>query len=207
MKHIKMMWLEMIFGCLFLASIIIAFKNLWVNIDFFAYENPKILSKNDTEILSKSLEGYLDEVENINDCTAIVVVKDIQGYCLSSKMTNGLKNLGFTQADALLEHEYHSFIGVYSGGEVIYQHIGGDELIAYNDWVNNMYIVAKSGTWTHGNTGKVYIDGVNYSVNVRGINIIVIDNKNKSIIDSVGFDTHDERIPLYRLENGIVKEC
>lgn len=42
-------------------------------------------------------------------------VRDIQGYSLTQEQADLLKALGFDNADTLLEHEYHSFVGVIDG--------------------------------------------------------------------------------------------
>lgn len=45
------------------------------------------------------------------------------------------------------------------------------------------------------------IDGVDYAVNRRGLNIVVFDTQNFKVIDSVVFDTHATGIPCYHLSD------
>lgn len=202
MKIIKSLWLEFIFFLFILISVVVGFQNLWKDAEFFAYNNPNMLSTGMTGISEKSLEDYIGRIASIKNCTAIFTVKDIPGPYLSQEVIDQFRQLGFEQTGLLMGNGYRSFIGIYSNGNVVCQHIGGDEQIQFGDEVNGLYIVAKSGTWGHGNTGTIYINDVSYSVNSRGINIVVVDNKNNLIIDSICFDTYKEDIPSYRLKDG-----
>lgn len=200
-RYLKTLWLECIFIILAIILIFISIKNTFINIDFY-YENPKTLVKSDQTMETLPLEEYLKQINQLDNCTAILTVKDIQGFSLTSSMIEAMKNMGFDKADILLEHEYHSFIGIYSNGNVIYQAVGGDELLTYDGCVNGHRIIAKSATLKEGDTGIIYIDDVSYGVNSRGINIVLLDNLKDCLIDSIAYDTHSPDIAAYRIING-----
>ena len=52
--------------------------------------------------------------------------------------------------------------------------------------------MANSQTFRNGNRGDIKINGVNFSTNIRGVNIVVYDTDEATVIDSVGFDSHFE---------------
>ena len=49
-----------------------------------------------------------------------------------------------------------------------------------------------------GNNSSILIDGVEYSKNLRGLNIVVFSNDKESVIDSFNVDTFKENMPVYR---------
>lgn len=201
MKKIKLYWLEMIFGAIIAAIIWLSTTN---SVKYVQIDYGKHLQSSNIEMGNLGMDEYLKKIQELRDCTAIIVVKDIQGYCTTEDTINEMKKMGFDQTDILTQEEYHSFIGIWSNGEVIYQQVGGDEAITYGQYIaSDHYVFAKSATWSSGNTGDVYIDDVQYSVNNRGYNIVVLDNEG-ALIDSVSYDVYVEDIPMYRENDGIV---
>lgn len=198
MKILKSVWLEIIFAILIALIIILSVRNSVheVKIDY-----GKNLEQSDIQIGNMNMADYIEKIRGL-DCTAIFVVKDIQGYFISKGDVDALKSLGFDQADILLDQEYHSFIGIWSSGRVIYQCVGGNEAITYGQFLDGHYIYTKSATWSSGNTGSIYIDDVQYAVNNRGFNIVTINNADYKLIDSVAYDVYLEDVPIYRLLNG-----
>lgn len=201
MKLIKSAWLEISF-CLLISIVIILSANN--SIHGVSLKNEKILPQSDIQLRTVGFVDYIKEIKKLDNFMMIIVVKDIQGFYTTQEMIDELKSLGFDQADILMEQSYHSFIGVYSNGDVVCQKVGGDENITFGQYVNDHYIYARSATWSLGNVGDIYIDDVKYSVNNRGFNIVTIDNINDELIDSVAYDVYVEDIPLYRLVNGEV---
>lgn len=203
MKMHKIMWLEIILVVFIVMTLFVSIKNVNLNIQI---KNTKRLSNSTSKIKVSSFEEYLKQIKELNNATIFFTVKDIQGYSLTQTMVDGLKKLGFENTDILLEHKYHSFIGIVSDGKVVYQNIGGDEAIGYIGNIDNHAVVVKSEMLQKGNKGIIYLDEVGYANDMRGINIVVLDNVTDSIIDSITFDTHDENIPAYRMVNGSIEK-
>lgn len=195
---LKSIWLEIIFGVFIIIVIVQSLKN---SVQYVSIDYGKHLQDSDIELGNISLTDYLKKIREI-DCTVIIVVKDIQGYYIDQNIIEALNGLGFNDTGVLLNEEYHSFIGIYSSGEVVFQQIGGDEAISHVDFIKNHYITTKSATWNSGNVADIYVDDVQYSVNNRGFNIVVIDNQTDKLIDSVSYDVCVENIPIYRLIDG-----
>ncbi|MEY8390556.1 hypothetical protein D3Z36_05165 [Lachnospiraceae bacterium] len=158
--------------------------------------------KSDIQLGNMDMAVYLNEIRRLEDCTVLIAVRDVHGFCITEDIIDGLKSLGFDQADILRDQEYHSFIGIWTSGKVVYQNVGGDEMISHGQYLNNHYLYLKSATWSSGNVAEVYIDHIAYAVNNRGFNIVTMDNVQDTFIDSVVYDTHAEDIPLYRLTDG-----
>ena len=145
------------------------------------------------------LEAYLRELKKKkNNYTVIFSVKDIQGFYLNRNIIEQLKELGFKDADILLEQKYHSFIGIagLDGGNI--ELYGGDEYIQYSDKINGREILITSSTLNTGNNSCIQIGLTNYSINQRGLNIVVTDKQTGDIVDSVCFDTHVPEFTCYR---------
>lgn len=147
---------------------------------------------------AKSLTTYCAQLRNMEDITVAVAVRDIQGYCLRPDEVDMLEQLGFVNLDVLLDHTYHSFLGVSALGSDTYQKIGNDEIIQQSVTINNHSFQLTSATWQTGDVAQIAIDGVEWAVNKRGINFVVLDNSTGTIIDTVAFDTHVEGHQGYR---------
>ena len=198
MKKIISYWLEIIFIIFDFIVIILSIKNSVHDIEIV---NEKTMPQSEKKIGDYDFVNYIEKVRQLNNCTVIIAIKDIQGQFINQEMTNVLKSLGFIQADALLDESYHSFIGVYANGDEIYHCIGGDEAITFSQMIGNQYVYIKSATWSTGNIAEIYVDDVSYALNRRGFNIVVFDNQENELIDSVSYDTHVEDILMYRREN------
>ncbi len=144
-----------------------------------------------------NLNDYLQKIDKKN-YSAFFAVKDIQGFCLTEEHIRNMKKLGFNQTDLLLEHAYHNFIGVIHNGNVIYEYVGDDELSEYEDMIEAFNIKVQSGTLESGDIASIMLNGTEYAVNGRGINIVIFDNDRQRVLDSVAFDTHISEIPCSR---------
>ncbi|NCA93513.1 hypothetical protein EOM82_09885 [bacterium] len=52
-----------------------------------------------------------------------------------------------------------------------------------------------------GNISEIFFNEMNYAVNNRGLNIVVINNNSNKVIDSVCIDTHIYPYKFYRHTN------
>lgn len=199
MKRIKSVWLETVFAVLIAIAIVLSITN---SVKSISIDYGKRLEQSGVIFENRNMADYIGEIKSYGDCTAVISVKDIQGYYLSQEDVDALQSLGFDQADVLLNHEYHSFIGIWSNGSMVYQCVGGNEAVTYGDFLNDHYIYVKSATWDAGNIGDIYIDNVQYAVRGRGFNIVTIRNEDFKLMDSVNYDVYEERVPMYRLVNG-----
>lgn len=197
MKTIRRYWLELFFSVL-LAVVVVASALGFVRDIPVNHGRP--LKQSNQKISETKLSKYLQEIERLHDCTAILCVKDIQGYPIPEDALEELKGMGFANTATLSAKDYHSFIGIWSNGKVVYEQIGGDELITHGQYFHDHYIYVQSATFNAENVGNIYIDNIQYSVQERGLNIVVIDNKTFSLVDTINFDTFEAGAPASRRE-------
>lgn len=164
--------------------------------DYIEFKNYKMQLQLRTE---DDILNYLKRIRELVDCTVYISIKDIQGYSLTEEITNEMKGLGLELADILLEKSYHSYIACISDGEKILEEIGnGEECSYFEGEIGGHKVILESRTLNGGNMSSIKVDGMEYSKNGRGFNIVVIDNSTDKIIDLLYFDTHVKGIPCYR---------
>ncbi len=156
----------------------------------------KKLIINMTENISSNLSdktdliNYLDYLKKQTTGNIIVVcVKDTPGLALDTPVSERLQALGLKTN---LEGKHsHSYIGVINGGKVIFEKLGQDDEpteCQLKIGVHDLYAVSRN--YKNGNEAVIKINGKDYSVNERGLNIVVYNKATKTLVDSVAFDTH-----------------
>ena len=139
---------------------------------------------------NKSLQEYLSMINNGNYTTVICVNGDA-GDKLDLSARIQLKKLGMKTDLNVLEGK--SYLGVFDNGKALYEIVSEDiieEKLAICD--NSVFITAASGGMTADmQVGTVYVDGMNYTPNMNGLNIAVFDNDLKKIAAAQTYDTSD----------------
>ena len=114
-------------------------------------------------------------------------------------MINRLELLGFKNLNELLEKENHSFAGIIEDGKAVFQQVGAaDEAIMYEGEIDGTPFYLESKTYQYGNLASIRVNGIEYAVNRRGLNIVVYRNSTQEVIDTVAFDTNDRNYICYR---------
>lgn len=144
------------------------------------------------------IEEYLNLLnENKEGLNIIISVKDTPGFEITDSIVEKLKNLGCKIS--LKDKHWHSYVCVISNGKVIAETISkNEERVAYNGSINGRTYKVVSRSFRKGNISAIQIDGIEYSENHRGLNIVVIDTCLNEVVDSVVFDTHEKNAPCYR---------
>lgn len=177
-------------------------------LDFLKGENRTLKVEN------KKLVGILENVlNNITDidvylellreiqtyCLLIISVRDTPGKYLSTDIIQKLHSLGFTKFSNDL---WRMYIGVNNNGKNICNLVGEKSEVPINYEGDNtlpeIELLVSSMAWRQGDKSTIKINGVDYSANSRGINIVVYDIANKRLIDSVGFDYHEQQHRVFR---------
>ena len=83
---------------------------------------------------------------------------------------------------------WQSYIAIMNGKNVIHEEKSND-LLKYQCTIEDLSINIESANANAGNYSSCMIDGTEYSVNQRGLNIVVYDKRLKCVVDSVCFDT------------------
>lgn len=148
--------------------------------------------KNEYRIVftSKSLQQYLSLI-NRGNYTTVICANGNAGDKLDFSSKLLLKKIG-VKTD-LNKLDGKSFLGVYSGGKLLYEIISDEiieEKLAICD--NSVFITALSGgSSAPSQLGQVYIDGKQYTPDVQGLNFAVFDNDLKKIAASQSYDISD----------------
>lgn len=147
------------------------------------------------------IDKYLQELDIIKKNTIIIIsVKDTLGLNLRIKSAELLKELGI-HYDLNNKHG-HVYYAIISHGELIVEKLSDlDGTISETITLNENCIYVKSSVYLKENISIIDIDGVDYSINLRGINIVVYDDIENQIVDTVCFDTHVKANICYRHNN------
>lgn len=164
----------------------------WLDEDYQRYVKNR---ENNTLLFNDvTLESYLPLLNN-SRYTVFIAVRD-QACNLSSAEQNQLKKLGLQESIIGKEHYRFSYLTVISNGKVKKEQISdaSGQLLTYSSSLSNgtKYMINSKGNDGEGNLGyaNIIIGGKEYSLNRRGINIVVYDNELESVIDRIVFDTH-----------------
>jgi len=124
-------------------------------------------------------------------------VKDSPGNYFTDKHAARMMGWGF--AVNLHNQLNHSYIGVVNQGNLIYEDLSiGVEAVQLVMKHHGVPLVVTSRSQKAGSLSEIQINGCEYSVNRRGINIVVYDTLSCTLIDSVSFDTHVSAITCTR---------
>jgi len=139
------------------------------------------------------LETYLSLLPE-KDCTIFMAVKDDAYAGMPEDAKAELKRLGLrTEWNESMRRQ--PYMAILSNGKII-EGAGGYQ--AYSDRFEGGRYDVKSIGYSDGNVASVMIDGKEYAVNQRGLNIVVYSHYQDKVIDSVSFDIQ-EGAPALRL--------
>ncbi len=152
--------------------------------------NPYIIEANSFEEFKQQnhqfMLKYLGALRNDN-YLVIFSVKDEASSAMTEEINSALRCLGMKEV--ILETGYQkSYIAVLDSLELIYEEIG-TEVLVYDDEWNDLAIHVESANCNAGNFSIIQLDGIEYSANGTGLNIVIYDKKEGRVIDSVCFDT------------------
>ena len=131
--------------------------------------------------------SYVQRLQDPN-YTIYMSAKDCLGGEQYAYLTRELENLGLT--DGLDGAGRTGYLAVIDGGEVVYEHLE-DVPLSYEVDINGHHAAMASESANNGNRSSICFDGTEYSLNRRGINILVYDNVLEDVVDAVTFDLLD----------------
>jgi hypothetical protein len=153
------------------------------------------------------IQEYLSTI-NDSRYSILIGMKDEASRSLNQDILDGLANLGL---EISLEGRWFmSYIAVIDKGNLAYEAAGNNGNISYEELAAKAF-VKHSGKLSDGSRYKIFsaatsygrcsiiINGLEYSVNQRGLNFVVYDNITHTVADSVCFDTWVETLDAIRL--------
>lgn len=124
-------------------------------------------------------------------CLVILAVKDTAGSAMPGDILGKIRGAGFDQFNNDL---WRTYIGVILQGRTVFQEFHENEVrtdYSFDALDGTLSIQATSQAWKQGNRGDIFINGRNYAVNIRGVNIVVYDTEGREVLDSIGLDSHE----------------
>lgn len=186
----------------FLGRFLMEKYNLPTGIDDDWEEDLKIYNQIN-EISMLQLENdfclYIDKLIRMKnqDIDIFISASDEMSYGLNMEDISKLQQLGL--CTDLLDKYRYSYLALIENGKVKYECLSNDK-ITYNGNIDNSnisYRIVSSGYNTN-SLAQIFIDGVDWAINRRGLNIVVYDKKTQIVLDSVCFDTSDMNHPSRR---------
>ncbi len=145
---------------------------------YFDKDNRKL------EAGSGFLHEYLQALKERNVSIFIVAKDEASGY-ITETICKDMKALGF---DSDLRGQYRKSYYAVSTPEKTTDEIS-EELLCYDGITGGVSYSLTSAGWLVGNRCSIEIDGKEYAKNVRGLNIVVMNNETQTVIESIAFDT------------------
>ena len=150
--------------------------------------------ENQLEAGSANMHAYLQSLIG-QDYTVFISIKDEGAHGLTAALLNDFRQLGI-QTD--LQGQYrNSFCAVVSP-DGVQESLSSHGPVTLEGFIGEaQYSVASAG-FDFGAYSSIAIDGVDYSKNLRGMNIVVYDNEQDAVISAVAFDTHSQIMTMTR---------
>ena len=133
-----------------------------------------------------------------NDYMILVSARDTVGSEMPLLTRNLIKGLGFTNLNNAAGFMY---VGAIDYGKVICNKASKkvSEKVEYEDTKRLLKLTSEA--YKNGDKAKIIINKTDYSINKRGLNIVVYDKLTNRLVDSVNLDTHV--IGRFRFEHNL----
>lgn len=131
--------------------------------------------------------SYLDDLKS-KRYVICISVKDEAFPLLTDEVRNKLSTLGL---DGTAINDYKmSYGAVIDEGRVQKEIVSKESIELDYETEQGVGIHVGSAHFEKGNYSSIVIDGVEYSKNSRGLNIVVYDKMKRNVVDSICFDTY-----------------
>lgn len=137
----------------------------------------------------KNISDFLGYIENQSDYIVCIAAKDEASKALTDEIIQDFRNLGLDFG--LPEHYRWSYLAVIDSGRVAFEELS-DEVITCDTNILDLNISLQSAGYECGNISSIKINGDEFSVNERGLNIVVYDKQLGYVIDSISVDTFSD---------------
>ena len=157
-------------------------------------------------MLSRAADPYFATVNNIYDYLSRVLakknkvyvalaVKDTPGHFLDEKISGKLREIGFDVE--LKDKHWYAYVGI-CGHKNLGEQLEKSGVAELQTSLKNKEVKLCSKAFLQGDVAQIIIDGVDYAINKRGLNIVLISKRDGRVLDAVCFDTHTIEQNCYR---------
>lgn len=134
----------------------------------------------------------------------VIAVRDTIGGRVGSEGYKSLRNLGLqmlgSKEDGSYDH-WKGYVAILYKGMLQYENLEQlDMTVEHETVLGGVRLEICSSPYRSANRASIIVNGEEYAVNRRGLNIVVIDTEDGSVIDSVAFDTWADGRPCFRNE-------
>lgn len=135
---------------------------------------------------SRYFHEYLSNLDR-QDKSIFISIKDEGTASLTDTILEDLKILGIqTDLKGKTRYSYYAVISPIGTKE----DISADSEVSCKGEVDGIAFSISSAGYAAGNSSSILINGIEYSKNVRGLNFVIYDLKDKQVAESVTFDTY-----------------
>ena len=143
---------------------------------------------------------YFTTLNALDEYICVVSAKDTPGHKFTEKEKRTMQKCGLN-ADLIGMH-WCGYIGVFDEKKVFFEKTSEINQSLFEELViGSEQVYVRSSPLKDGNISEVVINANDYSVNERGLNIVIWDKCTHQLIDTVCFDTHMLGIPCIRKTN------
>lgn len=127
----------------------------------------------------------------------VLAVCDTPGNELSDEIMLMLAELGFTRFSKEL---WRMYVGVSYNTLILCDRAGErqEAAVEYSFASDALSVSVCSKAWRQGNRAAIVINGIDFAVNKRGINVAVYDVENRRLVDSIAYDAHTPNKLFFR---------
>ncbi len=147
------------------------------------------------------LETYLDTIggkEWKSHTLVVISVKDTVGMAVTKELAKKVQTSLGCRFDLQGKH-WKAYLAVIHRGKVLDEQLSiGNESIEFIRSVEGLEVSVFSSTYGKENVSQILLDGVDYSRNQRGLNLVVYEWDARRVCDAVCFDTHMSGYPCTR---------
>lgn len=151
--------------------------------------NPLYYDIKEGILQTNNLKDFLSYVKKNDDYIILCAVKDEASNALNEDIINSMQSLGL-EFD-LSNHYRWSYLAIIDAGNVLYENMS-DSKLDYQTEIAENVIEMQSAGYEKGNLASIKINDVEYALNKRGLNIVVYNKRDNTVIDSVCIDTYND---------------
>lgn len=139
----------------------------------------------DGPLTCNNISHYLDALYQ-TDYVIVISAMDEASYSLTQETIVQMQKLGLQFP---LEGQYQSsYLAILDGKTCLAEEISREEISCEQTINGNTILVSSVGALC-GNRSSIQINGIEYSLNARGLNIVLMDRETGNVMDSVCIDT------------------
>nr|MBQ4455216.1 hypothetical protein [Clostridia bacterium] len=138
---------------------------------------------------SSYFHEYLTELADRKNATVFIAVKDEGTNALTETLLDDLKKMGIRTE--LLGKKQCSYLAVITK-DGVFEELSPDQPISHRGIADGLEYAITSAGHNAGNYCSIMIDGKEYSKNVRGMNLVVVENGR--VTDAIVFDTSNQLV-------------